>query len=297
MQVAGWSIQAPLAYVAVAGLLYWLGGRRRQTRTEPIRVAAFVAGLVTIVLALDSPIDADADKLFWVHMVQHVLLLTAAPPLILLGRPWPRMWRALPLGFRTRVGRGLARSDAAAPIRALARPLPAFVLFNGTLLFWHIPSLYNATLSSNALHQLEHAMFFFTGLLFWARVIDPGPLRPRLEWPLRIAYVTGAMAVGSVLGFWLVLEPHALIAHYAAITHRPGGLSALDDQQIAGGVMWIPGSLAYSIAAIIGLYRWLEPEKKTPQPIKKAPEPDPGPEPGTQPLEPETRPQHAVLLS
>src|SRR5437588_12807061 len=126
MDLAGWQIQPPVAYVAVAALLYWLGGRKRWSRTEPLRVLSFVAGLVTIVLALDSPIDDAADKLFWAHMVQHVLLLTVAPPLILLGRPWPRMWRALPLGFRTRVGRGLAQSGLAAPVRRLARPLPAF---------------------------------------------------------------------------------------------------------------------------------------------------------------------------
>lgn len=266
MSISGWSIEPPLAYVVIAGLLYWLGGRRRRVPTEPLRVLSFLAGLVTIVLALDSPIDAQADQLFWVHMVQHILLLTVAPPLILFGRPWPRMWRALPRGFRTPVGKTLARSKFAAPLRMLARPWPAFVLFNGTLLIWHIPALYNATLTYGWLHQLEHATFFFTGLLFWARVIDPGPLRPRLEWPRRIAYVTGAMTVGSVIGFWLVLEPHALIAHYAAITHRPGGLSALDDQQIAGGIMWVPGSISYSIAALIGFYRWIEPESRSPRP-------------------------------
>lgn len=266
MQLASWSIEPPLAYVAVAGLLYWLGGRRRPTRSEPLQAVYFVAGLVTIVLALDSPLDDAADKLFWAHMVQHVLLLTVAPPLILFGRPWPRMWRALPLGFRTKVGRGLAKSGVGAPVRALARPLPAFLLFNVTTIVWHIPTLYNATLTYNALHLLEHATFFFTGLLFWARIIDPGPLRPRLEWPLRIAYAGGAMAVCSVIGFWLVSAPNALIAHYVAIAHRPGGISALDDQQIAGGIMWVPGSISYTIAVIYGFYRWMEPESRMPRP-------------------------------
>jgi putative membrane protein len=264
MNVAGWQIQPPLLYVLVAGLLYWLGGRNRRCRHEPLRTLSFVAGLVTIVLALDSPIDDAADKLFWAHMVQHVLLLTAAPPLILLGRPWPRMWRALPLGFRTKVGRGLARSGVAAPVRRVARPLPAFVLFNGAIVLWHIPAMYNATLSSNAVHQTEHAIFFFTGLLFWARVIDPGPLRPRLEWPLRIAYVTGAMVVGFFIALVLVLDPNPLVAHYAHLAHRPGGLTALDDQQIAGGVMWVPGSISYAVAALIGFYRWLEPDRRPP---------------------------------
>jgi cytochrome c oxidase assembly factor CtaG len=266
VELAGWSIEPPLAYVAAAGLLYWLGGRGLRPKTPPLRVASFVAGLVTIVLALDSPIDGWADQLFWVHMVQHIVLLTVSAPLILLGRPWPRMWRALPLGFRTRVGRGLVTSGAAAPLRALARPLPAFVLFNGAIAVWHIPALYNATLNSEVVHQFEHATFFFTALLFWARVIDPGPLRPRLEWPLRIAYIAGAMTVGAVIGVVLVSAPHPLIAHYAALAHRPGGLTALNDQQIAGGVMWVPGSISYTIAALMGFYRWLEPDKPAPRP-------------------------------
>ncbi len=98
MSLGGWSIGPSLLYVGFAGLLYWLGGLGRRRRADDgVRTAAFVAGLVTIVVALDSPIDRYAEQLFWVHMLQHVLLLTVAPPLILLGRPWPRMWRGLPL--------------------------------------------------------------------------------------------------------------------------------------------------------------------------------------------------------
>ena len=265
MSWGGWSIQAPLAYVAVAGLLYWLGGRSYRGRpAEPLQTASFIAGLVTIVLALDSPIDGYADRLFWVHMVQHVLLLTVAPPLILLGRPWPRMWRALPPRQRTKLGRAIALSGSAAPLRALARPVPAWVLFNATIVAWHIPAAYNATLTSNAIHQVEHTMFFFTGLLFWARVIDPGPLRPTLVWPARVAYVVGAMVVGWVLAITLVLVQHPLYAHYADLAQRPAGISALTDQQIAGGIMWVPGSISYGIAMLIGFYRWLEPEKAPP---------------------------------
>ena len=197
---------------------------------------------MTIVVALDSPIDRYAEQLFWVHMLQHVLLLTVAPPLILLGRPWPRMWRGAAAAAGERAWGG--RSPGAgwtSPLRALARPLPAWVLFNATLIAWHVPGAYEATLRSSAVHQIEHAMFFFTGLLFWARVIDPGPLRPRLVWPMRIAYVIGAMIVGWGLAIALVLAPHPLYPHYAALTHRPGGISALTDQQLAAGVMWVPG--------------------------------------------------------
>jgi cytochrome c oxidase assembly factor CtaG len=258
----GWSIEPPLAYVAIAATLYWAGGRGyRRGSLSRWRTTAFVGGLVTIVLALDSPIDGYADTLFWAHMAQHVLLLTVAPPLILFGRPWPRMWRALPLRSRTQIGRALARSRWTTPVRALARPWPAWLLFNATIIAWHIPAAYDATLSSSVIHNIEHAMFFFTGLLFWARVIDPGPLRPRLPWPARIAYVLGAMIVGWVIAITLVLVPEPIYSHYALLTHRPGGITALVDQQVAAGIMWVPGSLSYGIAMIVGFYRWLEPDR------------------------------------
>jgi putative membrane protein len=260
----GWSIQPPLAYVAVAAVLYWVGGRRysRAARTrDRWREAAFTLGLVTIVLALESPLDGYADRLFWVHMCQHVLLLTVAPPLILLGRPWPRMWLGLPVQLRTTIGRTLARARWTAGLRTLARPWPAWLLFNATLIGWHIPAAYDLTLRSQTVHDLEHAMFFFTGLLFWAHVIEPGPLRSRLTWPARVGYLVGAMIVGWMLAVTLVLVPHPIYAPYAALVHRPGGISALTDQQLAAGVMWVPGSLAYGLVLFIGVYRWLDPQR------------------------------------
>jgi cytochrome c oxidase assembly factor CtaG len=265
----GWSIQPPLLYVAVAAMLYWVGGRGyRRSGRRALHAASFAAGLAVIVVALESPIDGYADQLFWVHMLQHVLLLTVAPPLILLGRPWPRMWRALPLGSRTRIGRTLALSRWASPARALARPWPAWLLFNATIIGWHIPGAYDATLRYGAIHDLEHAMFFFSGLLFWARVIDPGPLRPRLVWPARIAFVIGAMVVSWALAITLVIVQHPLYPYYAQLLHRPGGITALADQQLAAGIMWVPGSLSYGITMIIGFYRWLEPDAKPSTPAR-----------------------------
>lgn len=261
MSWGGWSIQPSLAYVLVAGALYWAGGRGFYRRDhEPLREAAFVAGLATIVLALDSPLDVYSQELFWVHMSQHVLLLTVAPPLILLGRPWPRMWRALPMSVRAPTGRALARSRWTAPVRAIAQPIPAWLLFNVTLVAWHIPGAYDATLRNGVVHDVEHAMFFFTGLLFWARVIDPGPLRPRIPWLWRIVYVIGAMIVGWVIAITLVIVPHPVYSFYADLAHRPGGISALTDQQMAAGIMWVPGSIAYGIAMMTGVYRWLDPD-------------------------------------
>jgi len=263
-----WSWDPSLIYVTVAGLMYVIGGlrpgtsRRRRTnrKDEWLRELSFAAGLASIVIALDSPIDYYSDQLFWVHMGQHIILLTVSPPLILMGRPWPRMWQALPLTWRTSVGRTLAGASWTAPIRALAKPAPAFVLFNANMLIWHVPGAYNLTLNHQWIHDCEHALFFFTGLLFWAHVVDPGPLRQRMSWYWRAAYVTGAMIAGWVLAILLVLVQDPLYPHYANLVSRPGGISALTDQQVAGGMMWVPGSVSYSIALLAIFAHWASPE-------------------------------------
>lgn len=260
MNLTDWSWDPALFYIVPAAALYALGSRQKAGRPNALQAAAFYGGLLSIVLAVDSPIDAYADELLWIHMLQHILLLTVAPPLILLGRPWPTMWRALPLGWRTTVAREVAQAPASAPLRALARPLAAWILFNFTIIFWHIPAAYDLTESNGLVHACEHAIFFFCGLLFWARVIDTGPLRPHLQWPARIAYIVGAMIVGWVLAIVFVVAPHPIYQHYADLRSRPGGISALTDQQLAGGMMWVGGSISLTIALLVVLYRWVAPE-------------------------------------
>ncbi len=256
MVLSRWAWDPSLVYVVPAAVLYALGSRPKAGRPTALQAAAFYTGLLSLVIALDSPIDAYADELLWVHMVQHIILLTVAPPLILLGRPWPTMWRALPRPSRSWVAREVARS----PLRALAKPLAAWILFNGAIVVWHIPAAYDLTERNGLVHVCEHAIFFFFGLLFWARVIDTGPLRPHLQWPARIAYIVGAMIVGWVLAIVLVVAPHPIYQHYANLPSRPGGISALTDQQLAGGMMWVGGSIAYTIALLIVLYKWVAPE-------------------------------------
>jgi putative membrane protein len=282
ISLSRWSWDPSLVYVVPAAVLYALGSRPRAGRPSVLQAAAFYTGLLSIVIAVASPIDAYADELLWVHMLQHIILLTAAPPLILLGRPWPTMWRALPLHSRTVLARGVAKSHLAAPLRALAGPLAAWILFNGAIVVWHIPSAYDLTERNGAVHAVEHAMFFFFGLLFWARVIDSGPLRPHLAWPARIAYIVGAMIVGWVLAIVFVVAPEPIYQHYADLPSRPGGISALTDQQLAGGMMWVGGSIAYTIALLIGLYQWVTPEQPPRAPVLDAvgfPGPPDGPTP------------------
>jgi cytochrome c oxidase assembly factor CtaG len=261
-----WTGGPALAWVAFAATLYWLGGRGSSPKPgQRWRTAAFIGGLLAILAAVDSPLDDLADRAFWAHMTQHLLLITVAPPLLALARPWNRMWHGLPLGLRRPLAHELVQGRAWAPLRAavrlLVRPLPSWILFNVTFLAWHLPGLYGATLTSEPIHALEHLMFFATALLFWTRVIDSPPWRSPLSEPGKLAYLASTLIVGWILAIVLAMATSPLYAAYMDEASRPWGLSALTDQQLAAGVMWVPGSISYTIAFLIGFYRWLEPER------------------------------------
>jgi len=263
-----WSFDPPLVLVIDLAILYWVGDRRtiapeRTRLARRWRSASFYAGLAVLAIALSSPLEVLSGQLFWAHMIQHVLLLVLAPPLIVLARPWIRLWRSLPLDTRRSLGRALGKGERAAPLRSVSRtigsPLPSFVLFSGVLLVWHVPALFDATLRSSALHALEHTLFFCTALLFWKQVLPSPPLRARLLALQRVVYLVGAMVVSWILAVVLALAPHPLYALYAHEASRPGGISALADQQIAAGVMWVPGSITFLIVIFAYVHRWLAP--------------------------------------
>ena len=263
-------VQLPLICVTLVALLYALGGRAsvggRDRAERRWRTPLFMTGLATIVVALSSPMDRLSDRLFSMHMVQHVLLLEVAAPLIVLGRPWTRIWRLFSLSLRRTVAGGLVRSGWAAPVRRvagwLAVPAVAFVLMNGVFVLWHVPALYDAALTSSAIHDLEHLTFFLTALLFWAHLLGDGPFRARLTLPWRSAYAVGAMVVGWGLAVVIATAPAPLYAHYADLTSRPWGLSALADQQLAAGVMWVPASVPWTVIALACAYSWLDPRAR-----------------------------------
>jgi putative membrane protein len=264
---------APLLMVCLLGGMYWLGGRsfraacrlgtitRARVSTERWRTAAFIASALAAVLALQEPLDALADELFWMHMIQHVLLLVVVAPLALLAAPWMRLWRALPLGLRRALARWALKGPTAAPLRALARalahPWVAWALLAGDLIAWHVPGAYDATLRSEAVHYSEHASFLLFALLAWGQVIDSPPFHSRLQAPQRIAFALGAMAVGWGLALLLAFASRPWYSAYIQLHHRPGGISALTDQHIGAGVMWVPASLPWALAVFVLVYRWV----------------------------------------
>jgi putative membrane protein len=258
----------PLVMVGAAFGLHLLGERRAavltgrpRDRRARSRALTFYAGLLAILLALGSPIETLADKLLWAHMIEHLLLLLVAAPLIVLGAPWMSLWRPLPLDLRRTVAKTVVRSPYLAPIRALCRalgrPLGAWLAFSVNLVLWHLPALYDLTLRNTSVHALEHLTFLLFGIVFWAQVITSPPARPSLSYLGRIGYVAAAIIPNVGLSMLLAFSRSPLYVPYAQLAHRPGGISAVADQQIAAGIMWSAGDLPFGIAIALLVHLWL----------------------------------------
>ncbi len=250
----------PLAVCVLAAALYALGGRGRARRA---REASFYAGVLAVLFVLEPPFDGWADTSFALHMTQHVVLMTVAPPLIVLGRPWPRLWLGFPLTARRTVARGLAGSAAFRLLgRTLRRPAVSLALMTAAVALWHMPVLYDAAVRSEGIHVLEHVSFIATSLLWWGSLLEMPPVRARINHLRRAGWFAAALLPSWALAVVLGFASTPLYAAYVSIPHRMGGLSALADQQLAAGVMWVPGSLAFTIAAVAAFYQWLGPEPR-----------------------------------
>jgi putative membrane protein len=273
---AGWSWLNPLTWpvepwvllgVEVTAILYLWGGRRRihvMTRSTEWNIArwravAFWSGLGVIVIALDTPLEWLARQLFWAHMTQHLLLIMVAAPLLVVASPWLQIWRGLPLAIRRPLAKTALKHPTLAGLRKLfaliAAPASAWILSSANLWFWHWPPAYDLTLRNHAVHHLEHALFLGLGILFWAQVMDQYPFHARLSQFKRVAYVFTATIQAWALAAWLAFATAPFYA-YALLPWRPGGISALTDQQFGAGIMWVPGSITYSIVFIACIYLW-----------------------------------------
>jgi putative membrane protein len=263
-----WAFDPPLVLVIDLAVFYAIGARRtvtpeRKRVAQRWRCGCFWASLAVLAIALASPIERLSADLFWVHMIQHVLLIVVAAPLFVLGAPWIRLWRCLPLETRRWLAGGLSHGERTAPLRAisraLGRPAPSFIAFSVVLLGWHVPPFFDATLRSETLHAFEHTLFFSTAVLFWKQVIPSAPLHIRLSSPQRVVFLIGGMIVSWALAVVLALAPHPLYNYYADLSSRPGGISAMADQQLAAGIMWVPGSVTFLIVLFVYVHRWLVP--------------------------------------
>lgn len=140
--------------------------------------------------------------------------------------------------------------------RAFSSPVGAWLSFNLALVIWHLPGPYDLTLRNSYVHILEHATFLAVGILFWSQVAALAPARAGLSIPQRIVYVASASAVNIGLSMYLAFAQHALYGAYASLAHRPGGISALADQQMGAGFMWTAGDMPFAIAIALLVQRW-----------------------------------------
>ncbi len=253
--LSSWSLQPqatiPLVLLAVFYTHGWFLLRRSgQRRFAAKQLACFLGGLATVFVAVASPLDPLGVFLLQLHMLQHLLLLLVAAPLVWLGAPQLPCLIGLP---------GWLRRDWVLPIlrlrmlhralRHVTRPAFAWISMTVAVWLWHAPQLYGLALRSPSWHYVEHACFIAAGLLFWFPVIQPYPSRPRFSPWLLLPYLFLAGVQGTVLSALLTFADHVLYAHYAAVP-RLWNVSPLTDQALAGAIMWIGGSIAYLVPLV-----------------------------------------------
>jgi cytochrome c oxidase assembly factor CtaG/cytochrome c2 len=244
----------------LAALFYGVGVRNLWTASTTgaglrrREVASFAAGWVTLAIALVSPLHALGGALFSAHMAQHELLISIAAPLLVLGKPLVAFVWAIRPETRRAVGKVSKEPRVSAVWSAVARPGVAFALHVVALWAWHLPGPYQATSFSTSLHALQHTSFVVTALLFWWTVLMArgGEVNRGAAVFYLFATALSTGALGALLAFANGLWYPA----YAATTGA-WGLSPLEDQQLGGLIMWIPGSLPYLIAGLYIFARWL----------------------------------------
>lgn len=242
-----------IALLSLSGWMYARGltrlwhaaGRGRGVREREAWM--FAVGWLVLTLSLLSPLHALGGVLFSAHMAQHELLMTMAAPLLVLGRPLiPFVW-ALSPKWRRRTGQWSGTRWFAVPWQALTHPVTAFLLHAAAIWVWHLPSLYDATVSSEVMHAAQHGSFVVTALLFWWVVLRPSPARGGTA--AAIALLFGTLMHTGALGAVLTLSSRVLYPVYASTT-RVWGLAPIEDQQVGGLIMWVPGGIVYVIAAL-----------------------------------------------
>ena len=249
-----------LLLVSAVYLRGWLLAHRTRPAELPRwRAGCFLAGVLSLWLAVASPIDALDDFLLTAHMIQHFILMSVAPPLLVLGAPAVPLLRGLP---RWVIRKPLHPLFAARPVQkvvhALGHPAVAWVAMNVAYLGWHAPAAFELTFRSEAWHNTEHLCFLSTSLAFWWVVLSPWPSRPR--WPrwAMIPYLLTADLLNTILSALLAFSGRVLYPSYALaprITH----LTALQDQVAAGSEMWVINSIVFLIPAIVLTMRLLSP--------------------------------------
>jgi putative membrane protein len=235
-----------LALFALWGSRVWAQKREGlPERPTSLQSACFIAGLVVMFLALNGPVHDISDYyLFSGHMVQHLVLTIAVPPLLLLGTPG---WMLRP-ALQVKWVKAIATRITPAPA--------AFAIFNLILASWHLPPMYNAAMYFHEIHIVQHLMFLFGAVLMWWPLLSPLPELPRLSYPGQMLYSFVMTLPMTVISIFIVYADHVLYPAYASAP-RLWGLSPIEDQRIGGLIMWIPGGLFFYLLTSVVFFKWM----------------------------------------
>ena len=264
-----WYLDLPaIAALLGIGALYLRGEMLRRAATDvprPGRVAAFTAGWVVALLSLVSPVAGLAGDLLWVHMVQHLLMVVVAAPLLALSAPQSAVRRALPPAARHALARATRRLSLRRRTWAPPTVVVAAAVHIAALWVWHAPELYDLAATNAAVHLLEHVFFLGTAVWFWLAVVG-ATRRGRRQHAVATLTLGAQIAQGGVLGALLSFVPRSVYDAYDG----GRGLTALEDQRLAGALMWVPPGFVYAIVAIALFVRWFDlVEREAPKPAER----------------------------
>jgi len=216
-------------------------------------------------LSLVSPIDSLGEQLFAFHMVQHLLLIMVAAPLLLLANPFPFILWGLPVALRSAIaGLFRRRSTFRQMLRNTTTPGITWLIFTTVYIGWHDPNAYNAALRYSWVHNFEHLSFFVAGLLFWWHIVGAGPrIHKRFPIGMRIGYLLFSIPPNMLAGISIAFARNPIYTYYTTVP-RVFGLTVMQDQMIGGMIMWVPGSMMYIIAVLILAARVFQVENHKP---------------------------------
>jgi putative membrane protein len=258
-RTAGWTwpafIVVPLLVtlaIYLCGLINMWRGRARAS-IRPWAVISFIAGWLSLLIALDSPIHEIGEQLFWVHMTQHEIMMVVSAPLLVLGKPLVTFLWSFPRSWRESWGAFIKWKPASSAWKIFTAPLVAWMLHALALWGWHAPVLFDATLRSDLVHALQHISFLGTALIFWWALIHG---HRGLGYGGALLYVFTTAVHTSILGAWMTFSSRIWYLPYA-VTAPAWHLTALEDQQLGGLVMWIPAGTLLVALSLVLLVKWM----------------------------------------
>jgi len=256
-----WSMPLAATFaLAITALLYFRGWLRLRavcpTAISGGQLGVFICGVMSVAAAVNPPVATLDHQLLFMHMVQHLLLMTFAPLLILLGAPVKTLLYGMPHGLVQVMGRLFQLAGVHHVLRAMAHPALCWFVAAGALVVWHIPSIFMLGLRSQSWHGIEQASFLATGLLFWWPIVQPWPMVSKWPESSMLLYLFLATLPCDILSGFLVFCDRVVYPVFLS-SAQSFGLSALEDQQCAGALMWTCVTVVYLIAAAIVTARLL----------------------------------------